>query len=66
MYPLSDEFVAPYVVALVDLEEGVRMMSNIIGLDPSSVYIGMRVRVQFEVVSNRISLPYFTSIGDGV
>jgi uncharacterized OB-fold protein len=37
-----------YVIALVDLEEGPRMMMNVIGCDPSEVTIGMPVRIVFE------------------
>jgi uncharacterized OB-fold protein len=38
----------PYVVALVDLNEGVRFLTNVIHCDPVSVYIGQKVRVVFE------------------
>lgn len=38
----------PYVVALVDLDEGPRMMSNIVGDGALDVAIGERVRVTFE------------------
>jgi uncharacterized OB-fold protein len=34
----------PYNVALVDLDEGVRMMSRVDGLAPEAVHIGLRVR----------------------
>lgn len=49
----------PYVLALIDLPEGVRMMSNVIGCDPARVRIGMPVTVDFEEVSDEISLPVF-------
>lgn len=39
---------APYVIALVDLDEGFRMMMNVINCAPDSVSIGLRVRVTFE------------------
>ncbi len=38
----------PYVVALIDLEEGPRMMSNIVGADALEVAIGDAVTVEFE------------------
>jgi len=39
----------PYAVAWIDLDEGPRMASNLVGVaDPSSVRIGMRVRVRWE------------------
>ena len=47
----------PYVVALIDLEEGARMLSNIITADPALVRIGQPVRGVFEDVSAEIALP---------
>lgn len=49
----------PYVVALVTLEEGVRLVSNIVGCDPSAVVADMPVRVTFDDVTDKISLPRF-------
>lgn len=39
---------APYNVALVDLDEGFRMMSRVDGIAPEQVRIGLRVRVRFD------------------
>lgn len=50
---------APYVLSLVELEEGVRMMSNIVGCPPGKVRIGMKVEVVFEDVTDEITLPKF-------
>jgi uncharacterized protein len=49
----------PYVVALVDLDEGARMMSNVIGMDPESVEVGMRVKVAWEPLEDGRNLPQF-------
>lgn len=49
----------PYVVATVELEEGVRMVDDMIELDPAKVRIGLPVEVYFESVSDEISLPKF-------
>jgi uncharacterized OB-fold protein len=49
----------PYVVALVQLEEGPTMMTNIIGCAPESVAIGMPVVVTFEDWTEEISIPKF-------
>ena len=38
----------PYVIAIVELEEGVRAMMNVRGIDPRSVCIGMPVEIFFE------------------
>ena len=51
----------PYVVALVDLDEGPRLMTNILG-SPDGVRIGDRVQVSFETVSDEAALPMFERI----
>ena len=48
----------PYVVALVDLEEGPRMLSNIRGCPPEKVYIEMPVELSWESRDD-FSLPVF-------
>lgn len=50
---------APYVVALVDLAEGPRMLSNIVVDDISKVRIGQEVKVTFKDVAEGVSLPVF-------
>ena len=53
----------PYMLAWVDLEEeGVRMLTNIVGCDPEDVKIGMDVEVVFEDVTEEISLPKFRPV----
>lgn len=52
----------PYVYALVDLDEGVRMTTNIVGVVPDDVRIGMRVRVVFEPVADGGHVPVFTPL----
>ena len=49
----------PYVLALVELEEGVRMMTNIVGCAPGSVRIGMPVELVFDDVTPDVTLPRF-------
>jgi uncharacterized OB-fold protein len=39
----------PYVIALVDLDEGFRMMLNVRDCNPDAVRIGQRVRIVYEV-----------------
>jgi len=53
----------PYVVAAIDLDEGVRMLANIIDSPPEAVRIGSRVHVCFEAVSEDIVLPQFRLAG---
>jgi uncharacterized OB-fold protein len=56
---LSD---VPYVVAIIELEEGPTMMSNIIQCEPKAVEIGMEVEVVFENWSYTITIPQFSPI----
>jgi uncharacterized OB-fold protein len=63
--PVSAAFAAdiPYVVALVTLEEGPVMMTNIVGCDPERVRIGMAVEATFEDWTEEISVPKFRPVG---
>ncbi|MDZ7830157.1 MAG: Zn-ribbon domain-containing OB-fold protein [Desulfobacterales bacterium] len=49
----------PFVVALIRLQEGVQMMSNIVSCEPSEVYCDMPVEVTFDKVSEEFTLPKF-------
>ena len=49
----------PFVIAVIELEEGVRMMSNIVGCDPKTVHIDMAVKVVFDPATPEITLPKF-------
>jgi uncharacterized OB-fold protein len=49
----------PYVVALVDLEEGVRMVSNLEGCAPEKVESGMPLEVVFQAGQGGFVLPKF-------
>jgi hypothetical protein len=53
----------PYVLAWVELEEGVQLLTNVVGCDPAAVRIGMPVRVVFDERSPEVTLPQFTPIG---
>ena len=56
--PPFDQLV-PYVVALVDLDEGPRMMTNVVDCAPDDVSIGQRVEVVFADDFEGIALPFF-------
>lgn len=49
----------PYVVAIIDLDEGVRMMSNVVECDPEMVRCDMDVTVVFDDITDEITLPKF-------
>jgi uncharacterized protein len=46
----TPELTQPYVVAIVDLDEqpGLRLLSNVVGLPPEQVHVGLPVQVRFE------------------
>ena len=48
-----------YAVAIIELDEGTRMMANIVNSDVEAVAIGARVKVCFERASDEITLPQF-------
>lgn len=54
-------FEAPYSIAIVELEEGPRMMTNVVDCPqtPEALVLDMPLQVRFEAVSDEISLPLF-------
>ena len=50
----------PYVIAYVELEEGPRVMTNIVGCPPEEVKVGMAVKVVFDDTGNGNALYRFT------
>ncbi|SHM60456.1 bifunctional MaoC family dehydratase N-terminal/OB-fold nucleic acid binding domain-containing protein [Cryptosporangium aurantiacum] len=47
----------PYVVALVELDEGVRMLGEVVGVDPDVVRIGTPVEVVWDRIDDELTLP---------
>jgi hypothetical protein len=52
----------PYVFAIIELEEGVRLASNIIGCKPEEVYIGLPVQAVFDDVTSDVTLVKFKPV----
>jgi uncharacterized OB-fold protein len=57
---------APFVVALVELDEGVRMLGELTGIDPDKVDIGLRVQVGFQDIGEGATLPYWRPSEEGI
>lgn len=53
----------PYNVAMIDLDEGVRMISNVIDVPNDELRIGQPVEVVFERISAEFALPRFRRAG---
>ena len=58
-------FPGPFVIAIVELEEGPRLMSNLVGVDPDPAKLrcDMPVEVVFEDITDEITLPRFRPAG---
>lgn len=52
----------PYVTAIIELEEGPRLLSNIVGCRPQDVRCGMPLEVTWEDINEEFSLPKFKPI----
>ncbi|MCU4183444.1 Zn-ribbon domain-containing OB-fold protein [Acidiferrimicrobium sp. IK] len=50
----------PYVAAVVDLEEGPRVMTNVVGCPPEELRVGMALTVAYEEATPEITIPVFT------
>jgi uncharacterized OB-fold protein len=55
----------PYAIAIVKLDEGPHLMSNIVGIEltPANLPAGMAVEVVFEDIDEKITLPKFQPAG---
>lgn len=56
-------FEYPYIVALVELDEGVRLVSNLVDIEPADVTVGMPVQVCYQTFENDLVLHQFRPAG---
>ena len=49
----------PYIVATIELDEGVRLMSNVVGCQPADIRIGARVRLAWAPTAGGFNFPVF-------
>ena len=52
----------PYIIAIVELEEGVRMNTNIVDCQPEELSLGMPVEVVFDDITQEVTLPKFRRV----
>ncbi|MBT2490448.1 bifunctional MaoC family dehydratase/OB-fold nucleic acid binding domain-containing protein [Streptomyces sp. ISL-96] len=64
-HPPFPAFDPPYAVGLIELAEGVRMVSNVVGVPYDKVRIGMPVRLEFLSVDGELELPVFRPVENG-
>jgi uncharacterized OB-fold protein/acyl dehydratase len=58
-HPQVGGFDYPLPIAVVELEEGTRLVGDLIGVDPTAVYIGMPVAVEMVAVDDELTIPMF-------
>jgi uncharacterized OB-fold protein len=58
-HPKFPGYEYPLVCALIELDEGTRIVSNLVGCVPADVRIGMPVRLSIENVDEEMKLPLF-------
>jgi uncharacterized OB-fold protein/acyl dehydratase len=58
-HPPIPGYELPMVVALVDLDEGTRLVANVTGCPPAAVHVGMRVQARIEAADEEMKLPFF-------
>ncbi|KOG85910.1 hypothetical protein ADK38_34025, partial [Streptomyces varsoviensis] len=63
-HPPFPAFDPPYAVGLIELAEGVRMISNVTGVPYDKVRVGMPVELEFLRVDAELTLPVFRATGD--
>lgn len=59
--PAGAEFGGTYAVAIVDLDEGYRMLTNLVGVEPEDIHTGMRVRADLRSGAEEPVLPFFSA-----
>jgi uncharacterized OB-fold protein len=58
-HPQHPAFDYPVLAALVDLDEGVRVVSSLSGVEPADIHIGMALEVDFEARDGGTAVPIF-------
>ena len=58
-HPPFPGFEFPLTVGVIELEEGTRLVTNIVGIDPKDVHINMPVKLSIEYVDDELQLPLF-------
>ncbi|MEU0199008.1 MULTISPECIES: bifunctional MaoC family dehydratase N-terminal/OB-fold nucleic acid binding domain-containing protein [unclassified Streptomyces] len=61
-HPPFPAFEPPYAVGLIELAEGVRIVSNVVGVPYDEVRIGMPVRLEFRRYDDELVLPVFQGV----
>ena len=61
-YPEVPPFDHPNPIGLVELEEGVRLIAQLVGVKPGDVQVGQKVQVEFNTFDGDLTLPQFRPV----
>jgi uncharacterized OB-fold protein len=61
--PQHPRFTYPLAAVLVELDEGIRLVSNLVGVQPQDVRVGLSVRATFVETDDDMALPVFEPAG---
>ena len=63
-HPHPVGFAVPPIVAVIRLEEGINLVSNLVGIQPEQLRNGLRVAVEFEPTAGGHAVPVFRPVGE--
>ncbi|MEO1912724.1 MAG: OB-fold domain-containing protein, partial [Myxococcales bacterium] len=61
-YPEVPGYDYPLAVAVVDMEDGIRFISNVVDCDPDEVEIGMKVEAEIREMDSELSMVVFKPV----
>jgi uncharacterized OB-fold protein len=61
-HPQHPAFEYPVSAVLVDLDEGIRIVSNLVGVEPGDIHIGLPVQVEFVATDGGHQVPVFRPV----
>jgi uncharacterized protein len=64
-HPQHPSFEYPVLATLIDLDEGIRVVSNLVGIEPDEIRIGLPVQVEFVSTEDDHRVPVFRPVAVG-
>jgi uncharacterized OB-fold protein len=61
-YPEVPPFDYPNPIGLIELEEGVRLIAGLVGIEREQLQIGQRLQVEFQTFDDQLTLPLFRPV----
>ncbi|MNL71853.1 hypothetical protein D3C87_1970760 [compost metagenome] len=61
-YPEVPPFDYPNPIGLIELEEGVRLIAGLVGIEREQLQIGQHLQVEFQTFDDQLTLPLFRPV----